>query len=242
MRTYLDPETIPNHHLPLGVMRRLRALAWMGHDPAVVAVTYHADVCLLRDLCKNGHRGRYQPGRHEFPLDVWYAVDTAYNDLSMSFGSSTYYRDLAERSKWAPPLAWDDEALDDPTRGSARTVRPQPPATFDPAVVWRRINGDHTVFMRSEDQREAVRVLYRLHMSDLQIADTLGMWVRQVARVRRHLGFEARKVDAGNMNNTHTAGLLSRAKLSGTGARETRHERRQRQRAREAAERDLEVA
>lgn len=216
MRTYTDPDTLTNPARMLGVVRRLRALAWMGHDPTVVAVKYHTDPLLLRELC-NAHTRRSPLKRRferdEFPLDVWYAVATAYQDLGMTFGPSDYYRARARAENWMPPLAWDDDTLDDPRRGSnKRGGGPVGGQPADHAVVWRRINGDHEVPMRTADRIEAVRILHDRGLGTYAIADALGIYIKQVERDRAELGLEARGTPAGYMNRSHDPALFSRAK------------------------------
>lgn len=233
MRTYIDPANLTSNARMLGVVRRIRALAWMGHDPSVIAVRYGVDVLLLRELCNAKTHGSYLKRRFarddEFPIDVWYAVATAYQDLGMTFGPSTHYRAKAEAQRWQPPLAWDDDALDDTGRGSCKTgnVTPEEKAAPDEAVVQRRIDGDHTVQMRTVDRLEALRILHGRGLGTYAIADALGVYVSQVERDRKTLGLAATNSPAGFMNRTHDPALFSRAK-----GLEHKRSRRERERAR----------
>ena len=54
-------------------------------------------------------------------------ISAVYEQLSMTTGPSDYYRKQAARKRWAPPLAWDDDLIDDPNAhpdlGQKQTVK-----------------------------------------------------------------------------------------------------------------------
>lgn len=87
-----------------GVHRRIQALRWMGYPLATIAehlgVTY-AGV----------HRYLHQP---EVRTDTAEAVKRVYDRLAMTPGPSERERWIAYRRGWVPPMAWDEQSIDDP--------------------------------------------------------------------------------------------------------------------------------
>jgi hypothetical protein len=49
-------------------------------------------------------------------------VRVVYDRMSMTPGTSAYARNRAERQGWLPPLAWDDEMIEDPDYVPAEQV------------------------------------------------------------------------------------------------------------------------
>lgn len=90
-----------------GTIRRLRALVAIGYSQ-------HELCRRLGWLDSNGTRlftGRQDRVRKATAEKV----AALYDDLSMTPGASRRARNHARRNGWAPPLAWDDDLLDDPT-------------------------------------------------------------------------------------------------------------------------------
>lgn len=87
-----------------GTRRRLRALAALGWPMRDLSVELGWEPTRAQKLTAAGH--------------VW--ADTAadvrllYDRLSMTPGPSLKTRRRAEAAGWLPPLAWDDDCLDDP--------------------------------------------------------------------------------------------------------------------------------
>lgn len=77
----------------------------------------------------------------------------------------------AERRGWVPPMAWDDEAIDDPTVGP---YRPQEHKTGSFALT-----------------RHEVAHLVSFGLSNSQIAERLGIQAHSVQAVRRQLAVQA---------------------------------------------------
>jgi hypothetical protein len=79
------------------------------------------------------------------------AISDVYDRLSMTPGPSALNRRRAERAGWAPPLAWDDETIDDPNAepnyGNPRELtRHGPEASVHPDdVEWLLDTGEHPV-------------------------------------------------------------------------------------------------
>ena len=76
----------------------------------------------------------------------------------------------ARKKNYAPPMAWDDDTIDDPT------------AT--PAIR----GGDHKSINYLEERLEQVKHLYNLGLPDHVIADRLGISERTIIRDRTKLG------------------------------------------------------
>lgn len=99
------PRTVP----ALGTVRRLQALQALGWGIPDIARVSGISEKTLRNPAYRGvsvHR------------DTATAVVAAYERLSMTVPDGPYAergRRLARRLGYAPPLAWDDDAIDDPT-------------------------------------------------------------------------------------------------------------------------------
>ena len=97
-----DPYLLP----VLGTTRRLRGLAVMGWT--LRAITGHVPLTTKTlSLLMAGAQ----------PYVTWYAAEhiaRAYDQLCMRRGPSERARVYAQRKGWAPPLAWDEDDLDDP--------------------------------------------------------------------------------------------------------------------------------
>ena len=97
----------PDGYVPsIGAKRRIQALYAIGHTAHTLAA--HLDVhhsFLHNTVNQRGHwitRARRD------------LIVTAYNDLWNTPGTSTKNRAEAARRGWVPPLAWDDDTIDDP--------------------------------------------------------------------------------------------------------------------------------
>jgi len=89
-----------------GTIRRLRALAAMGWPMKQLAAM--SGVSMPTVSCLMNHR------RGTVYSRTAGKVADLYDELSMREGNSQRSRLRARRHGWAPPLAWDDETIDDP--------------------------------------------------------------------------------------------------------------------------------
>lgn len=114
----------PNGLVPIiGTVRRLQALARMGWTVRAIAAAAgmaHQSIAGL----DNSQRIRKATAD---------AIARVYDDLSMRPGPSDITRRRATAAGYAPPLAWDDDTIDDPT------AEPQG-AGYQPAPVIDRIH------------------------------------------------------------------------------------------------------
>ncbi|MFI1161435.1 hypothetical protein [Streptomyces sioyaensis] len=169
----------------LGATRRIRALYAMGHGPSALA----AATWLHRDTITGLAAGRWQritAGRFD-------AVRRAYNELSMLPGVSREARQWAQENEWAPPLAWDDDAVDDPT-GVPMLDAPEPlPTAVSENAVARWLMGESVVLDR-QGQREAIAYLMEwTDDSPEQIAARLGSSPDAVSRRWERIKEKARQ-------------------------------------------------
>jgi hypothetical protein len=108
----LDPDTAARAELALtdsvGTIRRVRALCCLGWPVAV-------QERMAGVAASSFNRMFHRPSVTEATAQ---AVRELYDRLSMTPAPegrhATAVRRLAERNGWAPPLAWDDETIDDP--------------------------------------------------------------------------------------------------------------------------------
>ena len=90
----------------VGTVRRLRALVAIGHNQAEIARQMGAHESWVSRLV-----GEY--GHHVNSATVARVIQV-YNELSMIPGLSDRARRHARECGWASPLAWDEDAIDDP--------------------------------------------------------------------------------------------------------------------------------
>lgn len=157
-----------------GTQRRLRALAAIGWRYLDVAERIGATPARIGHLAV----GLY-PKVHR---DVTAAVARVYDELSMRPGPSARTRGHALRHGWAPPLCWEDEALDDPKArprmGHRRTADP-----LDEIAIERAMAGDD-VHLTPRERAEAARRLTGRGLSAAEVADRLRTTKRSVVRYR----------------------------------------------------------
>lgn len=100
-------------------------------------------------------------------------------------GITMALRYAAERG-WAPPLAWDDESLDDPTAKPLRVIgtRPTSRDDVDEVAVDRVAAGDRTVRLTVAERRLVVLRLVEAGLNDQQIEARTGISDRTCLRIR----------------------------------------------------------
>lgn len=92
---------------PIGTTRRLRALIAIGYTQAALAKEVNLNTTWLNKLV-NKHDG------YKVNPSTAIRVDEAYRRLSMTPGPHDRARRFAKARGWAPPLAWDEDTIDDP--------------------------------------------------------------------------------------------------------------------------------
>lgn len=155
-----------------GTRRRLRALACNGWTNDLLAARLGVSGSAVRAWTYNERVRRSTVAR----------VAALYDQLWDQPGASSRTAARAARAGWAPPLAWDDDTIDDP---ASRPDRGHGlPAAFDEIAVQRAMRGDRAVRLRPVERAEVVRRLTAVGLSATQIADRLGASSRTVVRAR----------------------------------------------------------
>lgn len=92
-----------------GSIRRMHALLALGHTNKAITVASGVEHSMLSDLI---NERLTTVTRH-----VADRIDIGFRALAAKRGTSARNINRARRNNWAPPAAWDDEAIDDPARG-----------------------------------------------------------------------------------------------------------------------------
>jgi hypothetical protein len=178
-----------------GTRRRLRALGAIGWSARLIGERYGLSENWVSSVCANN---RVQAATAEFAKRV-------YDDLSMvppvpvghhEKARVANAKSWARRNGWPPPLAWDDDTIDDPAASPqldavAELAEPERFAErCDEATVEAAVRGEKPSLAPLE-RREVVRRLYWRRWSDRAIAEHIGGSARQVLRIRGELGLEA---------------------------------------------------
>lgn len=90
----------------IGTTRRLQALVAIGHSQTSLAERVGWTLANLNVLVL----GR----RDSVTVATAQLIAQLYDELSMTPGTNARARSLAQGRNWAPPLAWDDDKIDDP--------------------------------------------------------------------------------------------------------------------------------
>ena len=166
-------------HVPrVGAVRRvqaLMALGWRHEDLAAAGVS--------------GTPGLLTRPGQLVTLRRWRQVHEVYDRLSMLPGPSPQTRGWALARGYAPPLAWDEDVIDDPAATPRGEARRGPGAeVFDEVAVRRTLDGPAAgPPLTGPERAEVVRALTEAGASDARIARRLGATDRTVLRIRhRH--------------------------------------------------------
>lgn len=157
-----------------GTIRRLQALLALGHRYADIAVHSGHKPAYLGSLAV-GRRPRVN-------ATTVARISGAYDVLSMTLGPSQRTRTYARNRGWAPPLAWDDQSIDDPKARPHRRA-PGEGLVVDEVAIYRAMHGD-PVGLRPPERRAVVERLTAAGMSSSAIAERLGTTQRSVVRHR----------------------------------------------------------
>lgn len=98
----------PDTKVPaVGAVRRLQALGAIGHTMVSLAARLGVDRVNL---------DRYISGQwRRMPRQFHAEICTLYDELWNQPTTNLRARSMAEKKGWAPPLAWDDDTIDDPS-------------------------------------------------------------------------------------------------------------------------------
>lgn len=168
-----------------GTRRRLQALITGGWSVQRIATTHGLDRQPL-DHALAGHPVRASTARtvsaaYEALWDQPPPQDTTGDRIA-----AVRARNRARTAGWAPPMAWDDDTIDDPTATPADPA-PQETPGVDHAAITRALAGVPVALTRAE-RWVALTQLVVHGLDDNQIAARLHTTARTVLRDRQYLG------------------------------------------------------
>lgn len=161
-----------------GAVRRIQALIALGWS--------QSKICRELDITP----ANFTPIVHGRRLGMTVAHDKAvralYDRWSMKLPPEDNHRDKIAASRarryaktygWLPPLAWDDDALDNPDadafRGEAEAAAKE--TEIDEAAIYRRMRGDRTVRLSKADAAELVTRCLAANWSQIEIERRTGV-------------------------------------------------------------------
>lgn len=156
-----------------GTRRRIRALYALGWTGSVIARELGVTVGALFDL-------RVREGR---PVYAYTAERMAvvYDRLSATIPPENVYarraRALAQRNGYVPPLAWDDDEIDNPD-ARPRGIRPEPSDALDDVLVQRYLTGRAVAPKGCNPSPELLAAVAQLHargLPDSDVGQRVGM-------------------------------------------------------------------
>lgn len=171
-----------------GAIRRIRALYARGHFSWEIADLAGASQDLVCALAA-GERTRLQVGADD-------GIRAAYDALSMRAGGSWKTRKLAELNGWAPPLAWDDDTIDDPAAVPQTDAAPAG-YTVGEDVVDRFLMGESVVLDKTGQREVICHLMEWTQSTPEEIGARLDMTAEAVSRswerIKRKARDEGRK-------------------------------------------------
>lgn len=180
----LNAEVTQGNVPALGAARRLQALYALGHFVYTIA----EEAGISRDAVYGLATNRWQSIDHA----RFEGVRRAYDKLSMVTGESWKARGIAERNGWVPPLAWDDDTIDNPAAVPV-TDAEKPAACTSSDAVTRWLMGE-SVILDAAGRREAVAYLMEWSADSAErVAERLGMSSDVVSRSWERIKAKARK-------------------------------------------------
>ncbi len=166
-------------HVPrIGAQRRIQALMSIGWTHEALAAAGAPGTA--RVLSAQGHL---------MTATRWREVRDVYDQLSMTSGPSALTRGWSRSLGYAPPLAWDDETIDDPTAApqGAGEKDNSDERVVDLVAVRRVVEGGSPegVALTRVERLIATRMLAAAGASDAEIAERVGVSSRTVLRARK---------------------------------------------------------
>ncbi|MGC4174317.1 hypothetical protein [Demequina sp.] len=172
----------------IGTVRRLRALIALGWSQAGLAVragmSSRTVWLLVRhpELCP------------DVTLATRARVVELYDELSMKIPPESRHKTVAVRlaraAGWVPPLAWDDEDLDDP-EGHPAEITPDDIVDVDMVAVRRVIDGGGFARLTRAEIDAAITYGYSQGLSSRQVAERLHMTQTNVEKRSGRHGLRA---------------------------------------------------
>lgn len=182
----------------IGAQRRVRALFALGWTDSALANRAGTPEGSFRAVA-----GR--PGRRWISARWWRLVATTYDELWDQPGPYEPNRRRATRYGWHPPMAWDEDSIDDPLAAPwTANQEHESDLAVDGVAVDRAVNGAGANALNPVELVAAVERLAGQAMSDQQIAQRVGRTARHIQRVRAANGITSRlEVGTGQVRPQH---------------------------------------
>lgn len=157
-----------------GAVRRIQALVALGWSQSKIAARMGILRSNFTDLAQ---------GRTEITVAHDKGIRALYDEWSMTLPPQEKHRDkiAASRSRnyavahgWVPPLAWDDESIDDSAAAPYVATGPAG-AAVDEAAIERRMLGDKSVRLTAVDRTELVRRMLARGVTKIEIERRTGI-------------------------------------------------------------------
>lgn len=162
-------ERIDQFHIDsTGTQRRIRALLRMGYRYCDMDRWLGNRGATAHNLNRSDTRTVH--------VDTARKVARMYDALCMKPGPSERTRNLAAARGWPSPLAWDDDAIDDPNaKPVGLPTSEKRSAGVDQSAIERRILGDRTDRLHAGEAAEVVRRLLADGRSTYWIRNHTGL-------------------------------------------------------------------
>lgn len=176
----------PRVHVPgVGTRRRLRALIATGWTIAALAERIGCTPNNIAQVIHHDGRVRVSTARavRDLYAEAWQGPPVPRNGYQARVQREARARALA--NGWPPPLAWDDEAIDDPDARPLGTLRatPDDEDTLDDVAIQGALAG-HQTRLSTAELDVVTATLTQRGMSAAQIARHLGLTPRTITRSR----------------------------------------------------------
>lgn len=170
----------------IGAARRIQALSVLGWGPKELGDRSGVN---YRSLRRIGHYPRIS-------LQLHLKVEALYQNLSDIPAPDTPWnaiiRERALAAGWVPPIAWDEDTIDDPQATPQHNIEKYVPSVNEDIDIELLINGKFPPGSpnsrhRTRLNRPAVELMTRRGWSAPEIANRLGITTRTVTRIRAEL-------------------------------------------------------
>lgn len=188
---YADGAKVPG----TGTARRAQALGCLGWSVGQIA----AEAGVARQAIDQALHGGTVLARNARAIAGAYERlwnTPAAQDDHRSRIAASRTRNRAQALGWAPPLAWDDDAIDNPHATPLHRLDTDERG-IDEAAIERRLMGDRVKLTRAE-RWTVIRRLHAQGLNDVDIQRRTGIHARQVMRDRQDLGLPANATPFGD--------------------------------------------
>lgn len=160
-----------------GTRRRIQALACLGHTPAALARSMGRAPASVQRTMKRDRVTNATADEIRTLYDRWSNKPPAEDSPA-----AIRCRKWAAKKGFAPPMAWDDDSIDDPHAERADQV-PDTPEIDETGV--RLVMGGIPMRLTGADRNEAMRRLLAAKVPNARIAELLMMSVGAATKFRK---------------------------------------------------------